>query len=229
MTAPDWPVLRSYDGDHLDRISLPLGGIGTGTVGLGGRGDLRDFELANRPAKGFRPTTCLFAVRAQAAGQPARARVAEGPLPLSAYEGPFGSPAPNHGLPRFRYCRFEAAYPLGQVRLTDDDFPVEVTLQGYNPFVLTDVETSSIPVAVLRYRLTNRSDDELHVAVAGAMANLVGSNGSEDLTGANANTYRDADGLAGVTMTAPDLPAETESGGEVTLSLVLDEETRPSH
>ena len=32
----DWPVLRSYDASHLERISLPLGGIGTGTVGLGG-------------------------------------------------------------------------------------------------------------------------------------------------------------------------------------------------
>ena len=40
-THPDWPVLRIYDQDHLARIALPLGGIGTGTVSLGGRGDLR--------------------------------------------------------------------------------------------------------------------------------------------------------------------------------------------
>ncbi|MBT4497280.1 MAG: hypothetical protein HOC74_06135, partial [Gemmatimonadetes bacterium] len=50
-----WPVLKSYDQDHLLRIALPLGGIGTGTVSLGGRGDLRDWELMNRPAKGFVP------------------------------------------------------------------------------------------------------------------------------------------------------------------------------
>jgi len=29
-----WPVIRSYDEHHLDHISLPLGGIGTGTSGL---------------------------------------------------------------------------------------------------------------------------------------------------------------------------------------------------
>ena len=51
----DWPVLKIYDQDHLAKIALPLGGIGTGTVSLGGRGDLRDWEIMNRPAKGFVP------------------------------------------------------------------------------------------------------------------------------------------------------------------------------
>ena len=56
-SLPDdgWPSLRAYDRDHLARIALPLGGIGTGTVSLGGRGDLRDWEIMNRPAKGFVP------------------------------------------------------------------------------------------------------------------------------------------------------------------------------
>ncbi len=38
----NWPILKQYDQNHLGRIALPLGGIGTGTVSLGGRGDLRD-------------------------------------------------------------------------------------------------------------------------------------------------------------------------------------------
>ena len=59
---PDWPVLTSYDQDHLTRIALPLGGIGTGTVSLGGRGELRDWEINNRPAKGFEPTFSFFAL-----------------------------------------------------------------------------------------------------------------------------------------------------------------------
>jgi uncharacterized protein (DUF608 family) len=37
-----------YTGDRLREIAFPLGGIGTGTISLGGRGQLRDFEIANR-------------------------------------------------------------------------------------------------------------------------------------------------------------------------------------
>ena len=55
-----WPSLRTYTGRHLRRIALPLGGIGTGTVSLGGRGNLRDWEIVNRPAKGFHPGTAFF-------------------------------------------------------------------------------------------------------------------------------------------------------------------------
>lgn len=33
-----WPVLKQYDREHLYQVALPLGGIGTGTVSLGGRG-----------------------------------------------------------------------------------------------------------------------------------------------------------------------------------------------
>lgn len=44
-----WPALKYYDQNHLQRIALPLGGIGT--ISLGGRGDLRDWEIMNRPEK----------------------------------------------------------------------------------------------------------------------------------------------------------------------------------
>lgn len=49
VTAPaeewkpaEWPILKHYDSAHLRQIALPLGGIGTGTVSLGGRGCLVD-------------------------------------------------------------------------------------------------------------------------------------------------------------------------------------------
>ena len=49
--SSDWPILREYDEDHLIRIALPLGGIGTGTVSPGGRGDLRDWETSTGPPR----------------------------------------------------------------------------------------------------------------------------------------------------------------------------------
>ncbi len=229
MTSLDWPVLRSYDAEHLDRISLPLGGIGTGTIGLGGRGDLRDFELGNRPGKGFRPEWAFFAVRAEGEGREPAALAVEGPVPLGAYEGAFGSPAAHHGLPRFANCRFESSYPFGRVRLADDTFPLTVDLTGFNPFVLTDTESSSIPVAVLRHRLTNRSNAAVRASVAFALSNVVGANGTHDEVGNNINTYRTAAGIAGVTMTAPDLAVDAEAAGELTMAVLAGEGTTVTH
>ena len=114
MTRPvAWPVVKTYDADHLDRIALPLGGIGTGTVSLGGRGQLQDWELMSRPAKGFSPKNTFFALYARPAGGPAVTRAIEAPVPVSGYEGASGATTPNHGLPRFARGVFKAAYPFG--------------------------------------------------------------------------------------------------------------------
>jgi non-lysosomal glucosylceramidase len=50
-------IIKHYDIDHLHRIALPMGGIGTGTVSLGGNGALRDWEIMNVPAKGYSTVT----------------------------------------------------------------------------------------------------------------------------------------------------------------------------
>ena len=33
---PGYPFLREYRGEHLLKVAMPLGGIGTGTVSLAG-------------------------------------------------------------------------------------------------------------------------------------------------------------------------------------------------
>ncbi len=55
LYSGDWPFLKHYDQDHTGKIALPVGGIGTGTVSMGGRGNLMDWEIMNRPAKGYNP------------------------------------------------------------------------------------------------------------------------------------------------------------------------------
>ncbi|HUS91742.1 MAG TPA: GH116 family glycosyl-hydrolase [Phycisphaerae bacterium] len=210
MLRPDWPVLRSYDRDHLGRIAMPLGGIGTGTVSLGGRGDLRDWEVVNRPAKGFTPAGSFFALWAKAAGRPGVTRCIEGAIPPEQYEGDRGCVAPNHGLPRFRECSFAAAYPLGQVLLRDRDVPLDVRIEAFNPLVPADADDSGIPVAVLRFVLVNRTSRPVAASVCGSLLNLIGADGSGAPLGwagdadprammkDNHNEFRAAKGLAGV-------------------------------
>ncbi|MHC4323777.1 MAG: GH116 family glycosyl-hydrolase, partial [Planctomycetota bacterium] len=95
-TLESWPVLKRYDQGHIEKIALPLGGIGTGTVCLGGRGDLRDWEIMNRSSKGFVPLSGrsigpFFALFAGPAGGKSVTRAIEGPIELSGYEESHGS------------------------------------------------------------------------------------------------------------------------------------------
>ena len=45
---------RVFTGAHLSQISFPLGGVGAGSIGLGGRGQLREWQIFNRPDPGTR-------------------------------------------------------------------------------------------------------------------------------------------------------------------------------
>jgi uncharacterized protein (DUF608 family) len=49
----NWPILKHYNENHISKVALPVGGIGTGTVSISGRGNLVDWEIMNRPGKGF--------------------------------------------------------------------------------------------------------------------------------------------------------------------------------
>ncbi len=226
MFSSTWPILKRYDRDHLARIALPLGGIGTGTISLGGRGDLRDWEVCNRPAKGFTPTVArvgpFFALRAQPAAG-AVLRLLEGPLELTEYDGASGSATPNHGLPRFEECVFAAAYPLAQVALHDAAVPLDVRIEAFNPLIPPDADRSGLPVAVLRYVLANRSDRPVAATVAGSLPNFIGADGSQAAPGpkGNRNIYRAGAGLCGIFMTSDGLPASAEQWGTLALAAVV--------
>lgn len=221
-------MLKTYAGTKLARVALPVGGIGTGTVSLCGFGAWRHWEVANRPAKGFTPTgqggaAALFAVRVQRRGEAAVTRLLEGPLPKGEWEGEAGAPVPNAGLPRFRRAVFRAAYPFGQVELSDPEVPVCATVQAFNPLVVGDSERSGLPVALVRVRLRNDGRAPVRAAVAAALPNFVGMDGFalklDEFrgryfpTGAsrNRNVYREGGGLRGVVLgsegVAPTHPA----------------------
>jgi uncharacterized protein (DUF608 family) len=226
---PDWPVLTSYDADHLARIALPLGGIGTGTVSLGGRGDLRDWEIVNRPAKGFTPERAFFALWARPAGGEPVTRALEGVL-QPPYEGGSGAAERNHGLPRFRSCEFRAAYPFGQVLLADRDVPVDVRLEAFNPLVPADLDRSGVPVAVLRFVLSNRTARTVDASVCGTITNFIGTDGTAGEAKANRNEMRVNTGrprLGGLFMSSDGVDAAAEQWG--TMALTVPGAVRLSH
>ncbi len=223
-----FPSLVKYDQDHLRAIGLPLGGIGTGVVSLGGRGNLHDWEIVNRPAKGFDLQQTFFALYTKSADGRKTAHALEGVIPPADYEGARGAIVPNHGLPRFRSCSFEAAYPFGQVNLSDDDVPLAARLEAFNPLIPTDSDNSGIPVAILRFVLTNKSAAAVDAAVCGNLSNFIGADGSSGSPQDNYNTYREADGLAGLFMQSGGVQEDAVQWGTLALATPLPPSVPPS-
>lgn len=185
-----WPVLKRYDADHLRRIAMPLGGIGTGTIAIGGRGNLQDFELVNRPAKGYTPPNTFFALWAKPQNGEAVTRCIEGPYDTENYQGSSGAVGRNHGLPRFRNCNFAAAYPMGQVLLQDDAVSLQVRIEAFNPMTPVDTDLSGLPVAILRFVLINATNTPIQASVCGTMENFIGWEGNRGKVDQNVNEFR---------------------------------------
>lgn len=146
-----------YSGVHLNEISFPLGGIGTGSIGLSGNGCLVDWEIFNRPNKGSHNPYSHFAVKAEYPDGKAIVKILQGDWEKSLtgqYSkanfsgfgfGPFGHTM--CAFPHFRNVTFDGRFPVAELTFTDEDFPGEVVLTAFNPFIPLDADNSSIPAA----------------------------------------------------------------------------------
>ena len=204
---------RVFEGRKLNVIAFPLGGIGTGTISLGGRGQLRDWEIFNRPDKGNTPDYCFASIWAQGEGKKAVARVLEARI-APPYEGSSGLGSNNvPGLPRLASAVFTGAYPWARLDFQDEKLPVTVSLEAFNPLVPLDADASGWPIAALRYRLKNPGARAVKVGIAYSLQNPVGRDGRQ------AN-FRQAEGVAGLFMDNPFLPATDPLKGSMFLGVL---------
>ena len=171
----------------------------------------------------------LFAIFTKEKDGESATRLLAGPLYPQEYLHYEGRPVNHHGLPRFDHASFDAAYPFGQVNLSDPGMPVKVRIKGFNPLVPGDSQISGLPIAILTYEVTNTSVSELEVAVCGAIRNFIGKDG-QDYTlnwkgdrvpvGAkdNKNEYRESGALKGIQFYSAGVDPEDKAWGNFTLS-----------
>ena len=216
-----WAAGLTYRGRDRRHISLPVGGIGTGTVGFGGRGQLRDWEIENSPSKGLASELTFLALQVGSVQGPPRAWVLEGDLFDDEMEGAQGSAAPMAGFPRFPGCTFEAAYPFGRVLLSGPSCPVTASVETFNPFVPADADLSGLPIAVLRVRLDNVVDQELQCSVMLSAEAMPGhrlrKRGADSRPRAE---QRSGDGLAGYLLSDLALGRDDEDFGTLSAAVV---------
>ncbi len=175
----DFSPIQKFIGDHLKQIAFPIGGIGTGNITLGGRGDLRDWEIFNRPGKGKQPNLTFFAIWARPVGGSAVVKILERKL-LPPYTGWMGIPRQTlSGIQRFDEIEFKGEYPFAWLNFQDRQIPVEVKLEAYNPMIPLDPDNSGIPVAIFNWIVSNPLNDQVEVAICFSMQNPIGTDGKD--------------------------------------------------
>ena len=214
---------------EANEAAFLLGGIGTGNVSVGTRGQLRDWEIFNKPGKGNVLPYSFFAIRTESESGDSLSRVLEAKLqpPFSQSHG-FDSEEVG-GLPRLDDSRLRGEGAFVQVEFEDDQLPVEVTMEAFTPFIPLNPDDSGIPGAVIRYKVSNPTEEKLDVSVAGSLANAVGFEGYGafnriQLAGEGKNEYRAEEGREGIFFSSPELDPDHLTYGSMALMTGEDEE-----
>ena len=146
-----------YKNEKLREISFPLGGIGTGSIGLSGNGSLIDFEIFNRPNKNSINGCTSFVMIAEYPDGKRIVKALRGDVfkDFSGFSrGPqmrgFGEGHAQDTMcsyPHFKEVIFDGRFPIASLTFQDEHFPGEVILTAWNPMIPLDSENSSIPAA----------------------------------------------------------------------------------
>ena len=171
-----------YSGDKTREISFPLGGIGTGCVGLSGNGRLIDWEIFGQPNKGGDNGFSFIAVKVERGeGHIMDMRVLNGDLPPpymgTLTQGQFSGYGfgPGRvtmaGYPHFRDYTFNGAFPIAEIDFADESFPGSVKLRAFNPFIPLNDKDSTIPAAFFEVVFTNTAAGALTYTAAFAVGN----------------------------------------------------------
>ena len=208
--------------DDATEAKFLLGGIGTGNVSVGSRGQLCDWELFNGPGKGNVLPFTFFALWTHDDKGNPMAKVLESQLkmPHERSHGYFSQQFA--GIPRFRKATLKGEYPFATVDFEDERVPLEVTMEAFTPFIPLNADDSGIPGTVIRYRVKNTSAMAKPVSVAGSIANVVGYESQFQFGGINVkeevrNEYRDHGRLRGINFTSPKLGKGDLNNGSLAL------------
>ena len=164
-----------YKGTQLREIIFPLGGIGTGSIGLAGNGAFVDREIFNRPNKGSVSPYTFFAIRADFPDGRRVTKVLQGDhlkdfmgkYSKSTYDGYGNGPDGTTmcGLPHFENITFDGTFPIATLTFTDREFPAKVILTAFNPLIPLDADNSGLPGAFFDISIRSLEEDVQYTLV----------------------------------------------------------------
>jgi non-lysosomal glucosylceramidase len=217
-----------YKGNNTKAISFPLGGIGTGCIGLSGNGRLIDWEIYNKPNKGSINGFTHFAIKAENEKGVLDARVLNGDF-LSSYTGGENAGAPSYsgfgfgpdratmaGVPHFKDLEFRGEYPFADLSFKDEMFPGLVNMTAFNPLIPLNDKGSSIPGAFFNVEVENTTEEKLTYTVCFSVNNMLAQ-------GTTVNKYIKEDNMNMIKLTSNSLSKKDVLYGDLTVATDAEE------
>ncbi|MHB8636966.1 MAG: GH116 family glycosyl-hydrolase [Fimbriimonadaceae bacterium] len=175
LTARGAP--KTYKGAALNHIGMPVGGICCGLVYLSGDGRLWHWDIFNYGTFGVHQGR--FEYKGQQLDSGSGASYLDPPKPESPFGIGFELTLEGHPKPismdaaGWQNVTFSGRYPIGSVTYESSDVPIRAELEAFSPFVPLETDDSSLPVTVMRYRLTNRGSQQVKGSLGGWADNPV--------------------------------------------------------
>lgn len=211
-----------YSGDDLKHIGMPVSGICTGQVYLGGDGRLWHWDVF----KSLGGTDELIDPRGHHYATPITVK--------SPIDQGFALQIHNDEQSKIRRLdssgfsniTFEGRYPIGYVNYSDDSCPLEVALQAFSPFIPLDENSSGLPLTVMEYTIRNRSKETVAFSVSGWLENKVCCYDDEIGKGLRRNTVSKESGAlilhCNADATTESDPSQLVAYGNMSLALLDD-------
>lgn len=173
--AIDPPV--TYSGKNLTGIDFPVGAVGGSVIRMNGKAERQWWQIFNnfeeRAGSGIVPNS-FFALRTKTKGSTVVRAL------QTAAVGSF---------PAMDSLSFQGEFPLGWYNFGDEELPVEVSLEAYNPLIPMDLKNSAIPCGIFNVKVKNSSANEVEINLLATQQNAVGFTGYDTIAGPNNRQY----------------------------------------
>ena len=169
---------------ELNFIGMPVGGICCGTVYVGGDGRLWLWDIFNKNQIGA--STKVLPIKLESFDLK-EINNTEGTLYLeplteiSALQQGFAISVSETGgnllkrlhIDDWEEITFESTYPVATIRYSDKDFPLEITLRAFSPFIPGNASDSGLPATLQSITVKSRSPHNLKIELLGWFENRI--------------------------------------------------------
>lgn len=216
--------------NELKYIGMPVGGLHTGTVYIGGDGRLWLWQVYNDAYDGAKEGIETKLVQWNNGKELVPVRPRDGSAyiepaiadNLRVLEQGFAISVEQGGKQLVKELRenhwdeiiFEPSYPTCTVTYRSNDFPVDVVLTAFSPFIPLDVENSSLPLASLHLDVKNKTGKALNVVISGWMENGVFKNRKNFSKVRKVASAQPVDGGQTIFFACDEVPSEELKAGD---------------